>query len=258
MATAELQRPRLTRRLGLIAGRPFWRRSYGEALTAILQQGERRCGGAAYFTNVHMLIERLSNRTLDRAMREATWVFPDGKPVAFAMRLFGLRRAERVAGLDAMPDLCALAAERGLSVYFYGGTPQALALLVRRMRREHPRLAIAGSHSPPFRKLTEAEEAADIARIEASGAHLCFVGLGCPKQELWVARNRGRTGAVLLAVGAAFNTAGGALSRSPRWMQHAGLEWVWRLGQEPRRLWRRYASTNPVFVNLLLRSLWSR
>src|SRR3954468_18719079 len=104
MAIAELQRSRLTRRLGLIAGRPFWRRSYGEALAAILQRAERRSGGAAFFTNVHMLIERLSKPALDRAMRTATWVFPDGKPVAVAMRLFGLRRAERVAGLDAMPD----------------------------------------------------------------------------------------------------------------------------------------------------------
>jgi N-acetylglucosaminyldiphosphoundecaprenol N-acetyl-beta-D-mannosaminyltransferase len=251
-------RSKPTRRLGLIAARPFWRRGYREGLEAVAERAARRAGGAAYFANVHMLVERLSNRALDQAMRGAAWIFPDGKPVAFAMRLFGLRRAERVAGLDALPDLCALAERRGLSVYFYGGAADSLALLVRRMRRDHSRLEIAGAHSPPFRRLSDEEEAEDVARIEASGAHLCFVGLGCPKQELWCARNRRRTGAVLLAVGAAFNTAGGALSRSPRWMQDAGLEWLYRLGQEPRRLWRRYATTNPIFVNLLLRSLWTR
>src|SRR3954468_1851115 len=135
MAVAELQRSRLTRRLGLIAGRPFWRRSYGEALVAILQKAERRDGGAAFFTNVHMLVERLSHRALEAAMRSATWVFPDGKPVAVAMRLFGLRRAERVAGLDALRDLCALAESRGLPVCFYGGSPETLRQLTESLER---------------------------------------------------------------------------------------------------------------------------
>lgn len=227
-------------------------------MQALLDTAQRRAGGAAYFCNVHMLIERLSHPALDRAMRRAEWVLPDGKPIALAMRLFGLRRAQRVAGLDAVPDLCRMAEDRGLKVYFYGGTQNTIDQLQAKLREKHPRLRIVGAVSPPFRALTDAEEAEALAAIEASGAHLCFIGLGCPKQELWIARNRTRTGAVLLGVGAAFNTVAGTLTRSPRWMQAAGLEWVYRLFQEPRRLWRRYAETNPVFVNLLLRNLWSR
>ncbi|MBA3709426.1 MAG: WecB/TagA/CpsF family glycosyltransferase [Planctomycetes bacterium] len=250
--------PAMMGRLGIIVAKPFWRRGYQQGLASLLDAAERRIGGAAYFCNVHMLIERLSHRELDRSMRQAAWIFPDGKPIALAMRLFGYRRAERVAGLDAVPDLCRMAAERGLGIYFYGGSPDTIVLLKQRLTAAHPELKIVGAVSPPFRPLSDAEETAELARIEASGAHLCFVGLGCPKQELWIARNRGRTGAVLLGVGAAFNTVAGTLSRSPRWMQHAGLEWLYRLGQEPRRLWKRYAGTNPVFVNLLLRDLWSR
>jgi N-acetylglucosaminyldiphosphoundecaprenol N-acetyl-beta-D-mannosaminyltransferase len=248
----------LTRRLGIILAQPFWRRGYRRGLDALIAAAERRAGGSAYFCNVHMLIERLSHRDLDRAMRSASWIFPDGKPIAVTMRMFGYRRAERIAGLDAVPDLCRIAAERGLRVYFYGGSAETVSRLQARLRERHPDLEIAGAVSPPYRRLSAEEEATDIARIEASGAHLCFVGLGCPKQELWIARNRARTGAVLLGVGAAFDTVAGTLSRSPRWMQQSGLEWLYRLVQEPRRLWKRYAATNPLFVNLLLRNLWSR
>ncbi len=252
------KRSALTRRIGIILAQPFWRWEYRKGLDSLVEAARQRTGGAAYFCNVHMLIERLSHSELDRAIRSASWVFPDGKPIAVAMRLFGYRRAERVAGLDAVPDLCRIAAERGLKVYFYGGSPETIEQLQVKLRAQHPDLDIVGAVSPPFRALTTEEEIAELARIEDSGAHLCFVGLGCPKQEVWIARNRMRTGAVLLGVGAAFNTVAGTLSRSPRWMQRAGLEWLYRLCQEPRRLWKRYASTNPIFLNLLIRSLWRR
>lgn len=232
--------------------------SEAAALASLIASARRRSGGAACFCNVHMCIEGLRDRVLRRALARAEWVLPDGMPLVLALRLLGARRCERVAGMDAVPALCRTAAAQGLKVYFYGGSPETLAALRRRLERDLPGLEIVGCVSPPYRALSVAEEAADVAAIEASGAHLCFVGLGCPKQELWIDRNRARTGAVLLGVGAAFATTAGVMGLAPQWLRDAGLEWLYRLGQEPRRLWRRYAATNPVFVNLFLRQLWSR
>ena len=228
------------------------------ALRAMLTQARRRAGGAVCFCNVHMCVQGLRDRTLRRALARAEWVMPDGMPVVMALRLLNARCCERVAGMDAMPTLCRAAAAEGLKVYFYGSSPAIVAALRRRFARDLPDLTIAGSVSPPYRPLTTDEEAADLAAIEASGAHLCFVGLGCPKQELWMDRNRERTGALLLGVGAAFATTAGVQRVAPQWMRDHSLEWLYRLAQEPRRLWRRYASTNPIFMNLFLRQLWSR
>ncbi len=227
-------------------------------LQVLLARARRRTGGAVCFCNVHMCIEGLRDRALRRALGRAEWVLPDGMPVVAALRLLHARYCQRVAGMDAMPALCRAAAAQGLKVYFYGSSPAIVAALRRRFARELPDLEVAGCVSPPYRPLTAEEETDDLAAIEASGAHLCFVGLGCPKQELWIDRNRARTGALLLGVGAAFSTTAGIQAVAPQWLRDVGLEWLYRLAQEPRRLWRRYASTNPVFVNLFLRQLWSR
>jgi N-acetylglucosaminyldiphosphoundecaprenol N-acetyl-beta-D-mannosaminyltransferase len=254
-AAADGKRFLPTRRL---IGHPLVCARERDALGSLLASARARRGGAVYFCNVHMCIEGLRDRALRRAMAAAEWLLPDGMPVVMALRLLGARGCERVAGMDAVPALCAAAAAEGLSVYFYGGARSTLDALVRRLERDLPELRIVGCVSPPFRPLTAEEEAEDLRAIERSGAHLCFVGLGCPKQERWIARNRAATGAILLGVGAAFATTAGVVSIAPRWVRDSGLEWLYRLGQEPRRLWRRYARTNPVFVNLFLRQLWSR
>jgi N-acetylglucosaminyldiphosphoundecaprenol N-acetyl-beta-D-mannosaminyltransferase len=149
-----------------------------------------------------------------------------------------------------MARFCARAALSGTPMYLYGGrTPEALALLEQRLRERFPGLRITGGFSPPFRALSTEEEREVIAAIEASGAEVVWVGTGQPKQEKWMLAMRPRLSAPLLVgVGAAFDFHAGLVSQAPRWMQRSGLEWAYRLSREPRRLWRRYARYNPLFV----------
>jgi N-acetylglucosaminyldiphosphoundecaprenol N-acetyl-beta-D-mannosaminyltransferase len=185
-----------------------------------------------------------------RAVLGATLAVPDGQPLVWALRLLGHARATRVYGPDLMERYCAHAAIADIPVYLYGGrSEQALALLSEQLRKRFPGLRIAGGHSPPFRTLTAEERERVVAEIDSSGAKVVWVGTGQPKQELWMSEMRPRLAAPLLVgVGAAFDFHAGIVSQAPRWMQRNGLEWVYRLSREPRRLWRRYASQNPRFV----------
>ena len=149
-----------------------------------------------------------------------------------------------------MLAMCNKAAAKGIPIYLYGGTEAVLAKLQTNLQQRFPTLAISGTHSPPFRPLTPKEETADINRLHASGAAIVFVGLGCPKQEEWMARQHGLLQAVMVGVGAAFSFHSGDISQSPRWMMNLGLEWLYRFATEPRRLWRRYLVNNPAFVVL--------
>jgi N-acetylglucosaminyldiphosphoundecaprenol N-acetyl-beta-D-mannosaminyltransferase len=184
------------------------------------------------------------------AVLGATLVVPDGQPLVWALHALGHARATRVYGPDLMALYCARAAIAGTPIYLYGGRDQsALELLQRRLLERFPGLRIVGGHSPPFRPLTPAEEDRAIAEIDGSGAAVVWVGIGQPKQELWMARMRPRLFAPLLVgVGAAFDFHAGLVPQAPSWMQRNGLEWTYRLYREPRRLWRRYARYNPLFV----------
>jgi N-acetylglucosaminyldiphosphoundecaprenol N-acetyl-beta-D-mannosaminyltransferase len=215
-------------------------------------------GGSALFCNSHMIVEGMGSPSLRRAMNSATWIFPDGMPILMALKMLGRRRAQRIAGVDALIDLCYEAQRLGLKVYFYGDESRTLAVMSNRLLERYPALRIAGMASPPFRTLTAAEEREHVERINASGAHLCFVALGCPKQECWIERNRDKCSAVLLGIGNACKVAAGIAPIAPDWMRSSGLEWMHRLAQEPVRLWRRYAATCPVFLNRFARQLWSR
>src|SRR5690606_414238 len=160
----------------------------------------------------------------------------------------GFAGQPRLAGPDLMWACLARAQALELSIFLYGSTEATLALLRARLQRDFPRLRVAGTLAPPFRHLTLDEERQMIARIKDSGAQVVFVGLGCPKQELWMARQRPRIPAVLVGVGAAFDYHAGTLRRAPLWWQSHGLEWAYRLAMEPRRLARRYAVTNTLFL----------
>jgi N-acetylglucosaminyldiphosphoundecaprenol N-acetyl-beta-D-mannosaminyltransferase len=164
------------------------------------------------------------------------------------LRRLGFGRQERIDGPDLMRRCCALAATRNESVFLYGGTERTLEMLQSALREEHRGLIIAGTYSPPFRPLTEQEDDAIVEMINESGAGVVWVGLGCPKQEMWMHAHRGRVNAVMVGVGAAFEYLAGTTRRAPRWMQRAGLEWLHRLASEPRRLWRRYTVTNSYFI----------
>jgi N-acetylglucosaminyldiphosphoundecaprenol N-acetyl-beta-D-mannosaminyltransferase len=184
------------------------------------------------------------------AVLGATLALPDGQPLVWALHALGHRQATRIYGPDLMALFCARAASSGTPIYLYGGrTPAALELLKERLSERFPGLAIAGGFSPPFRPLSAEEETRVIADIEDSGAAVVWVGIGQPKQELWMAMMRPRLRAPLLVgVGAAFDFHAGLVTQAPPWMQRNGLEWTYRLSREPRRLWRRYARHNPRFV----------
>jgi N-acetylglucosaminyldiphosphoundecaprenol N-acetyl-beta-D-mannosaminyltransferase len=188
------------------------------------------------------------------AVLGATLAVPDGQPLVWALRALGHGRATRVYGPDLMLHFCARAAAAGTRMYLYGGrTEEALELLERRLRERFPGLQVVGGFSPPYRRLTDEEERRVIADIDASRAAIVWVGIGQPKQELWMAHMRPRLSApVLVGVGAAFDFHAGLVPQAPPWMQRGGLEWVYRLAREPRRLWRRYARYNPRFVAAFL------
>lgn len=218
----------------------------------------RRESRTVYLCNVHSVITARSDATFGAAVRSSDLATPDGAPVAWLMRRLGRAGQARINGPDLMWRYCAQAAQRHESIYLYGGSPQSLQLLQRRLLEAFPALRIAGAHAPPFRPLTPEEDEAEVRDIVASGAGTVWVGLGCPKQELWMAAHRDRIPAVLLGVGAAFDYHAGTLRRAPLWMQRCGLEWLYRLAKEPRRLWRRYLHTNSVFVLGALRQLLGR
>lgn len=189
---------------------------------------------------------------LASALRAADIVTPDGMGVVLAARLLGETLKDRVYG----PDLMALHCERapGVPIFVYGGHDEpALEALENALRERFPGISIAGSHSPPHRELDAAEEDALVDEINASGARVVWVGIGSPKQELWMQRLRPRIEApVLVGVGAAFDFFAGRVAQAPRWMQRLGLEWLFRVYQDPRRLGRRYLLTLPRFACLVL------
>jgi exopolysaccharide biosynthesis WecB/TagA/CpsF family protein len=245
----------------------------GVPVSAVGPDAAERCILAAAREGRGALVDHLSAHGLSEARRDPSFcealarfdlVAADGQPVRWALNLLhgaGLR--ERVYGPALMDRLCARAAAEGLPIYLYGGSREVLVRLSETLRERHRGLCIAGAEAPPFRPLTPAEDRASTERIQRSGARLVFIGLGCPKQELFAAAHADRIHAVQLCVGAAFDFLAGAKPMAPRWMQACGLEWLFRLVSEPRRLWRRYLVANSEFVvrlggELLRRMLGAR
>ena len=195
-----------------------------------------------------MVVTARDDASLAAAMREADMCTPDGAPVAWMLRRLGFANQPRISGTELMLGYLNLAAARHEPVFLLGSTEKTLAALVRELGARIPGIYIADAHSPPFRALTDEEDAALVERINASGARTVWVSLGCPKQEKWMQAHRGRVSAVMFGVGAAFDFIAGSKPRAPLWMQRAGLEWLHRLASEPGRLWRRYLVTNSLFV----------
>jgi N-acetylglucosaminyldiphosphoundecaprenol N-acetyl-beta-D-mannosaminyltransferase len=199
---------------------------------------------------VHTVMACREDAELRAAVLGATFTVPDGQPLVWALNALGHPLGDRVYGPELMRRACARAAGSGQRFYLYGGRNHgALAELARRLRLRHPGLKIVGGHCPPFRALTDAEEQAIADDINRSKADVVWVGIGVPKQEKWMARMRDRLDApVLIGVGAAFDFHAGLVPQAPDGLQRLGLEWAFRLVQEPRRLWRRYLRYNPRFV----------
>ena len=212
-----------------------------------------RASAYVCFANVHMLMEAERDPEFRQILNGAAVAAPDGSPVAAAVRWFRGPVQKRMAGMDLLPALLRAAAERGQSVYFYGTTVDVLQGIVTRIQRELPALRIAGVHAPPFRSLTAAEDAEEVANINAADPDLVFVALGCPRQERWMAAHQGQIRACMLGVGQAFRVYAGLEPRLPLWARRLWLEWAYRLWQEPRRLGRRYLITNTRFLYLMVR-----
>ena len=206
---------------------------------------------SVHFCPVHTIVEARRDPTLAALLNAADVVAPDGVPVAWIGRLRG-QRITRVCGPDLMLAVLDRGRARNASHYLYGGAEGTPERLAERLTELLPGLRIAGLESPPFRPLTPAEDQAAVDRINASGADFVWIGLGSPKQDRWVADHRQRLdAAAVLAVGAAFDFHAGSVARAPRWMQRSGLEWLYRFGSEPRRLWRRYTVSNARFAAYL-------
>jgi N-acetylglucosaminyldiphosphoundecaprenol N-acetyl-beta-D-mannosaminyltransferase len=209
---------------------------------------------------VHLVMVAREDPETRAAVLRAT-IVPDGQPLVWALRALGHKQASRVYGPDLMAHYCARAALRtGARMFLYGGRDEgALEQLTAALRERFPGLDIVGGYSPPYRELTDGERDAVTAQINGSGADVVWVGTGQPKQEKWMSQMRGRLKApILIGVGAAFDFHAGLVPQAPSWMQRAGLEWVFRLSREPRRLWRRYARYNPRFVAAFAREWASR
>jgi N-acetylglucosaminyldiphosphoundecaprenol N-acetyl-beta-D-mannosaminyltransferase len=226
---------------------------FKESLEKVMDWAEKRQSAYVCFANVHMIIEAYKDKAFPAQVEKASLVLADGKPVASACKILYHKKQERIAGMDFMPRLLEIANERRTPVFFYGSTQEVLEGIKQKINLLYPSVIHAGSISPSFGVIKEEEMANHIEQINNSGAQIIFVSLGCPKQERWMATHSEKINGVLLGVGAAFPVMAGLQKRAPVWMQNLSLEWVYRLWQQPRRLFKRYFFTNLTFLYLLVR-----
>jgi exopolysaccharide biosynthesis WecB/TagA/CpsF family protein len=225
---------------------------YDEVTDHVIAAARARQPLAVSALAVHGVMTGVLDPSHRRRLNALDVVLPDGQPVRWALNLlFGDGLSDRVAGPVMMLKVCQACAREGLPVALYGSTTEVLAELDANLRVLCPGLRIAAAIPSQFRRVTEAEQACLAEQITRSEAALVFVGLGCPRQEVWLFENRHKLQMPMLAVGAAFDFHARRLTRPPRWVQDAGLEWSFRLLQEPRRLWRRYLLLNPLYLMLL-------
>lgn len=223
--------------------------TYADATAAIIRAAKERRSFAVTALATHGLMEAVYDPSFARVVNAIDLVTPDGQPVRWALNvLHAAGLADRVYGPDLTGHVCAAAEREGIGVYLFGSTAEICELFAADLCRRWPRLRVVGVQPDRFREATESEDQADAERMKASGAGIVLVGRGCPRQERWVAAHRGRVPAAMLAVGAAFDYYAGTLRRPPAWMQRAGLEWLWRLLLDPRRLWKRYLIRNTQFL----------
>ncbi|MEP6923735.1 MAG: WecB/TagA/CpsF family glycosyltransferase [Pyrinomonadaceae bacterium] len=205
-------------------------------------------GGYVCFSTVHMVMESYDNAEYAAKVNGADLIVTDGMPLVWMQKLQGAKTASRVRANDLMIALCRYAEKNGLSIGFYGGRQEVIDRILKRAEKELPNLKINYAFSPPFRFLTDQEDALITAEINAAAPDVLFIGLGCPKQENWMWTHKSKLKTVMLGVGASFDFYAGEVKESPEWMGTLGLEWLFRLMQEPKRLWKRYLILNPRFI----------
>lgn len=204
-------------------------------------------------SNVHTTVMAYRDPEYRRIQNGAARNLPDGKPLSIVQRWGGHRDAGRVPGPDLMPEIFRISEKEGYRHYFYGSRPETLEALRKNLTKRYPRLQIVGMYSPPFRTLTPEEDREDVRRINEAGPDFIWVGLGAPKQERWMAAHDGKVCGVMAGVGAGFDFHAGTVKRAPVWMQESCMEWLFRIGQDPKRLFPRYLDTNFFFLFYMLR-----
>ena len=222
--------------------------TWDDAIRQIIAWGEERVSRYVCICNVHSVVTTTRDPEFQTVINEADMSTPDGAPIAWALRKMGFPAQERINGPDLMWKYLGEAEKLGQSVFFYGSTEKTLERLRENLNRHFPQLRIAGMHSPHFCEVDEEQDKTEVGMINRSGANVAFIGLGCPKQEKWMAAHRGRVSATMIGVGAAFDYHAGVIKRAPLWWQKNGLEWLYRVATEPRRLFMRYLVTNTLFV----------
>lgn len=226
--------------------------TYEDSVERIVSAAEEGRGYAVSALAVHGVMTGVQDPAHRARLNDFDLITPDGQPVRWALRLLhGVKLPDRVYGPTLTIHVLAAAAERGIPVFFYGSKPEVLEHLVRNVQERYPELEIAGSEPSKFRAIDPEEKQEIAARIVASGAKILFAGLGCPRQEIFAYEFRDAVNMPILAVGAAFDYHAGLVSEPPAWVQNAGLQWFYRLVQEPSRLWRRYLLLNPAYLTLL-------
>lgn len=203
-------------------------------------------------SNVHMLIESYQNKEFNKFLDNADLATPDGMPLAKSMSLLYGINQDRVAGMDLMPDLMREAEKKALSIFIYGSTNEILEKILLKSKIEFPKLRL-NVYSPPFRKLGKEEEDEIVEKINNLNPDFVIVALGCPKQEIWMANHKGKVNSCMIGLGGALEVYAEVKERAPKWMQDNSLEWLYRLLQDPKRLWKRYFVTNTLFILLFIK-----
>ncbi len=241
-----------------ILGFPISSDSFVDQIGIIVDWGQEKLSRFVCVANVHMLMEAYWNPSFAEVLHSADLLTPDGMPLVWMMNLLRRRPHDRVAGMEILRAVCQRASNSGVKVYFLGTDAPTLNKMRQRLNGEFPKLKIAGMSPLPFRPLSSEEDATVVQAINDSRAGIVFLALGCPKQEIWMHQHKGKINAVMIGLGGVFPIYAGIIKHAPQWVRSSGLEWLYRLKQEPLRLWKRYYSTIPPFILLSFKQILLR
>lgn len=215
---------------------------------------DRIRGNYICVSNVHTTVMSYENKHYKNVQNSGFMALPDGKPLSIVSKKRGFKNAERVTGPDLMEEVFKISEARGYTHYFYGSTEDTLSALKVKLNQKYPMLKVAGMYSPPFRKLTKEEDETIVKNINKESPDFIWIGLGAPKQELWMYEHKDILNGLMVGVGAGFDYHAGNISRAPKWMQRMSLEWLYRLLQDPKRLFKRYFCYNTKYLYLILKN----
>jgi len=235
--------------------------NYNKATNQVIQWTKNNESRYVCIANVHMTMEAYDKPEFQKIVNSADMVTPDGMPLVWTLRRLGIKIDDRVYGPTLMLHVCEAAEKHGIPIGLYGGSSETLEALKKNIKNKYTKIKIVYPYSPPFRSLTPEEDEQVVTDINALGVKILLVGLGCPKQEIWMNNHKDRLKVVMLGVGAAFDFHAGKIKQAPKWMQNIGIEWLFRLIMEPKRLWKRYLKHNPrfvIFIILQLIKTWKR